>query len=267
MLELPNDVFALFALAFAFGIKHGLDPDHLVTIDGLSRFNVASQPGLARWAGVLFSIGHGLIVTAVVVLAALMPARLSLPGWLEDFGTAVSILTLLTLGVLNLHAACTRPNNTGNPGGLKGWIIMQSGHPAIVLGIGALFAISFDTLSLAIFFSLASVQLSLEVYAFVLGFLFTCGMIFSDGLNGMLTAHLLKQSNARTRIASRVMSFAIGSASLIVAVISISRLGTPALAADSAYMKIWPGVGVLLWVTASFALSVYLSRAKGRPQS
>jgi len=73
MQELPHDLFTLFVLAFAFGVKHGLDPDHLATIDGLSRFNAASKPWLAKWAGVFFSLGHGLMITTVVAVLALLP--------------------------------------------------------------------------------------------------------------------------------------------------------------------------------------------------
>jgi len=152
MHDLPQDVFALLALAFAFGVKHGLDPDHLATIDGLARFNALSKPWLAKWAGVLFSIGHGLVVTIVVEFIALMPGRISLPDWLEGLGLLVSILTLLLLGGLNLYAAFNPQAGVTHPVGLKSWMQFESGHPAIVLGIGALFALSFDTMSQDIFF-------------------------------------------------------------------------------------------------------------------
>ena len=33
---------------FLLGLKHGLDPDHLAAIDGLTRFNAARRPRLAR---------------------------------------------------------------------------------------------------------------------------------------------------------------------------------------------------------------------------
>ena len=86
MQELPNDLFTLLALAFAFGVKHGLDPDHLATIDGLTRFNASSKPRLAKWAGVLFSIGHGLVVTAVMAIIVILPGKITVPAWLEGSG-------------------------------------------------------------------------------------------------------------------------------------------------------------------------------------
>ncbi|TCV85410.1 HoxN/HupN/NixA family nickel/cobalt transporter [Sulfurirhabdus autotrophica] len=260
MQALPHDVYALFALAFAFGIKHGLDPDHLATIDGLSRFNAATKPWLAKWAGVLFSIGHGVVVTVVAGAIALMPSRITLPDWLEGFGAAVSILTLLALGGLNLYAAFNRQDALARPIGLKSWMRIQSGHPAIVLGIGALFALSFDTMSNAAFFSLAATQVSGELYAFALGIVFTCGMIVSDGVNGILTARFIRQSNNRAVIASRVMSFAIGSVSLFVAFMGISRLFIPTLSEKIDHFGIWPGMAVFVWVAAGFAVSLYIAR-------
>jgi high-affinity nickel-transport protein len=261
MQEMPHDVIALFALAFAFGVKHGLDPDHLATIDGLARFNAGTKPWLAKWAGVLFSVGHGLVVTTVLAVIALMPAQIEVPGWLEGFGTTVSILTLLLLGVLNLRAAFSRRPGLARPVGLKSWMRFQSGHPAIVLGIGALFALSFDTMSQAAFFSLAANQVNGEMYAFALGIVFTCGMIVSDGFNGLITARLIRQSGTRAMIASRVMSFAIGSVSLLVALVGLSRIFAPGLSEKIEHFGILPGLAVFAWVVAGFALSLYLARA------
>lgn len=260
MHDLPQDVLALFVLAFVFGVKHGLDPDHLATIDGLSRFNAAEKPWLAKWAGVLFSAGHGLVVTAVVAVVALLPANFSLPTWLEGFGAAVSILTLLMLGFLNLYVAFSRQNTWTRPPGLKSFMRIQSGHPLLVLGIGALFALSFDTMSMATFFSLAAVHVSIGAYAFILGIIFTCGMIVSDGINGMLTARFIRQSQARAIVAARVMSFTIGSVSFAVAAIGIVKWLQPGLSEKIENFGIWAGVAVLVWVAAGFILSIYVTR-------
>ncbi len=261
MQDLPHDVIALFALAFAFGIKHGLDPDHLATIDGLARFNASTKPWLAKWSGVLFSLGHGLVVTTVVEIIALMPGRVTLPHWLEGLGVAVSIFTLLLLGGLNLYAAFHAQATVARPVGLKSWMQFQSGHPAIVLGIGALFALSFDTMSQAAFFSLAANNVAIELYAFTLGLVFTCGMIVSDGVNGMLTARFINESGKRALIASRVMSLFIGSLSLLVALMGLLRWFQPACMEDIDLFDIWPGIVVVLWVVAGFVLSLFVARS------
>src|ERR1700752_2622483 len=60
---------ALLVLAFALGLRHGADPDHLAAIDGLSRLRPS------RWNGVLFAIGHGFLVTLLAVGAGGLLAR------------------------------------------------------------------------------------------------------------------------------------------------------------------------------------------------
>jgi nickel/cobalt transporter (NiCoT) family protein len=259
MQDMPHDVFALFSLAFAFGLKHGLDPDHLATIDGLARYNATAKPWLSRWAGVLFSLGHGLVVITAVEVIALLPGRIALPQWLEGLGMAVSIFTLLLLGVLNMYAAFNTRQAT-HPIGLKGWMHFQSGHPAIVLGIGALFALSFDTMSQAAFFSLAANNISFELYAFTLGVVFTLGMIVSDGLSGMLTARCIKQAGKRALLASRIMSLVIGSVSLFVAALGILRWLQPANLEANELFAYWPVIAIVLWVLAGFVLSLFVAR-------
>ena len=44
-------------IALALGLRHGTDPDHLTAIDGLSRLRPRATNGL------LFALGHGLVVT------------------------------------------------------------------------------------------------------------------------------------------------------------------------------------------------------------
>lgn len=264
MQELPHDVYALFALACALGVKHGLDPDHLATIDGLIRFNATGKPWLSKWAGVLFSIGHGLVVTVAVGVVALLPAHIAIPSWLNELGSTVSMLTLLLLGVMNLYAGCNARKEITKPLGLKSWMRFKTGHPVVVLGIGALFALSFDTMSHAAFFSIAASHVSLELYTFTLGVTFTCGMIISDGLNGILTARLIRQSAERAMIASRVMSFVIGSICLLVAFIGLVRHSMSGVADKFEYLGVWAGIIVLLYVTAGFVVSVHMSKAAGR---
>jgi nickel/cobalt transporter (NiCoT) family protein len=45
-------------IALALGLRHATDPDHLTAIDGLSRMRPRATNGL------LFALGHGLVVTS-----------------------------------------------------------------------------------------------------------------------------------------------------------------------------------------------------------
>src|SRR2546429_4745657 len=104
MPTMPNDWTGLALLVFFLGLKHGLDPDHLATIDGLARCNAQMRPRLARWSGCLFSLGHGAIVTLVAGVVGAVAGGWTAPRWLDDVGTWVSIGFLIALGIMNLAA-------------------------------------------------------------------------------------------------------------------------------------------------------------------
>ncbi len=123
-----QDWLGLVLIVFVLGVKHGMDPDHLATIDSLTRFNSQHRPRLARWSGFLFSMGHGLVVTAVAAAAAMIMTDWSPPVWLEHFGAWVSIAFLLALGCVNLAAVFRTPGNeVVRPVGFKGkWLVSDS---------------------------------------------------------------------------------------------------------------------------------------------
>ena len=72
---LPHDGVALIMVVFMLGLQHGLDPDHIATIDGLTRFNAQLRPHVSRWSGILFSLGHGIIVTLVAAMVAALASE------------------------------------------------------------------------------------------------------------------------------------------------------------------------------------------------
>src|SRR5437762_5325287 len=93
------DILGLAALVFVLGLKHGLDPDHLVAIDGFTRSS------RSRWCGLFFSLGHGVVVTLVGVGVALIATEWQAPRWLEHTGAWISIGVLVALGLANLITA------------------------------------------------------------------------------------------------------------------------------------------------------------------
>ena len=44
METMPHDWLGLVLIVFILGLKHGMDPDHIATIDGLNRFNAQKRP-------------------------------------------------------------------------------------------------------------------------------------------------------------------------------------------------------------------------------
>lgn len=227
------DALGLTALVFALGVKHGFDPDHLVAIDGFARSSARTQPSsvpgaarAARWVGLYFSLGHGAIVTLVGLAVALYAQQWQAPGWLEPLGATISIGVLGVLGVANLVMVWrAAPGAPLAPIALRGrWVserLAGASHPAMIAAVGAAFALSFDTVSHAVVFSLSGATAAGWLFALVLGLVFTLGMVLVDTLNGWWVARMAS--------ASRWMSLVIGALCLAVAAGGLARIGFPSL--------------------------------------
>jgi high-affinity nickel-transport protein len=212
---------------FALGLRHGLDPDHLATIDGLTRFNSTARPELARWCGALFSVGHGCVVILVAVTVGSAAMSDAVPGWARDIGAWVSIGVLVTLGFLNLALVLRTPSDEMvHPTGLRSRLLSRltrTARPFAIASIGALFAVSFDTLSQAVLFSATAARFGGWVSAAILGGLFTLGMLLVDGVNGAWVAVLLKRADRRARMASRAIGIFVALISFAVAALGAAR--------------------------------------------
>lgn len=265
MHDLPSDSLALVLLVFVLGVKHGFDADHLATIDGLTRCNAPTRPRLARFCGSLFSFGHGAVVVAIAIGASLLSRGWVAPEWLESTGAWISISFLVFLGVLNLRAVyATDPREMVHPVGLKGrWMgrFARATHPAGVALVGALFALSFDTVSQAALFAMAGVQAGGWMPAAGLGLTFMAGMLIADGANGLWIARLIARADATARIASRVMALAVAGISLLVAAWSLVRMLAPSLDEWGEGKALFLGLMVMAVVFTSFLIGVRLARA------
>lgn len=260
---------ALCLIAVSLGLRHGFDADHLTVIDGLVRRNAAFRPRLARLAGVLFSIGHGAVVLMVACTTVALAARWHIPTWLEPVGILISVVVLLTLAALNLYAVWATPRSaTVTPVGLRSKLFSRafaSDHPLTMAGIGALFAISADTLAQAAALGIAAAQFGGVGQAALVAGWFAAGTAVASGLAGYWMARLLRTTNQRAAIASRVMTGAIGLMSLTVAMVMIASLLFPhgALAVGS---SIWAGAAIIVAAAAAFLVAMLASRGGGKPQ-
>lgn len=258
-------LFPLILLAVVLGLKHGMDADHLATIDGLTRFNVTAQRlRLARLCGFLFSLGHGAVVCVVAVSASLLFKHAAIPTWLDSLGAWVSTFFLLLLGALNLYAVFSTPSHEMvTPLGFKGRMLgslNHAGHPVLVALVGALFAISFDTLSQAALFSAASIHFGGAIYALVLALCFMLGMMVTDAANGLWISHLLRRADATARTASRIMGLTVATLSLGVAALGLSRRYVPAATAWQEGRELMIGSVVIVIVAGSFMFARFWSR-------
>lgn len=264
MEPVPADWPSLLILTFVLGMKHGFDADHLATIDGLTRFNARHRPGLARYCGTLFSLGHGAVVVAIALGVSALAGQWTVPAWFGTAGAAISIVFLSALGLLNLTAVLRAgPDEMVRPVGLKGRLLGRLQHasrPALVALVGALFALSFDTLSQAAFFALTATQFGGWRDALLLAALFMGGMLLTDGINGLWIARLIARADQVARIASRVMGLVVAGVSLLVAAFGLARLASPAVEAWSDGKELLFGGGLLIVVALSFLASLRLAR-------
>ena len=254
-MDMPSEWLALLGLVFILGAKHGLDADHLATIDGLTRHNLRFMPARARWCGSLFSLGHGSVVMLIALGVGLASAAWPVPAWLDDLGAWVSIAFLTLLGILNLHAVLTAPHDQMvAPMGIKAGLLSRlqaTSHPLAIAAVGALFALSFDTVSQAALFSVTAAQHGGAGHSLALGFAFTAGMLLADGANGLWIAHLLRRADHRARIASRVMGLTVAAISFAVAGFGIVRWLHADVARWYEGKELLVGCGVIVLVGAS----------------
>lgn len=263
-MELPNEWFALLALVFVLGAKHGLDADHLATIDGLTRHNLRHAPRRARWCGSLFSLGHGAVVMTIALGVGLAAERWQVPDWMDGVGVWISIVFLSLLGILNLRAVLLTPardmvSTVGIRAGL--WQRLQAtSHPVAIAAIGALFALSFDTLSQATLFAITATRHGGLTHAALLGLAFTLGMLLADGANGLWIARLLRRADRRARVASRVMGLMVAAISFAVAGLGLARWLHADISAWYEGKELAVGIAVVALLAASFGLGNLLAR-------
>ena len=264
MHDLPTDWSALCALVFLLGMRHGFDADHLATINGLARLGSQSRSPFARYGGVLFSLGHGAVVIAVAAAVGLLSERWAPPAWLAVFGAWVSIGFLLLLGIANLGAVLkAAPGSLVALVGIKGrWLgrLVQARSPLGVAAVGALFALSFDTLSQSALFAVAAAQFGGVAYSVTLGLLFMLGMLTTDGLNGWWISRLLARADQVAAQASRVMAMAVSGVSLLVAAWGTARLLSSGLEGWGSSKELTFGAIVVAVIGLSYALARRMAR-------
>jgi len=242
MPDLPADWGALCALVVVLGLRHGLDADHLAAIDGLTRAGTRRGLRHARYCGLLFSLGHGVVVLSIAALAGVLGARWSPPAWFDALGNGFSIGFLLLIGIVNLRALRRAP--AGAPVALVGvrgrfvgglldrlfdrWLggAERAARPRAAIGVGALFALSFDTLSQAALFGAMAAQHGGLARALTLGLLFVLGMLVCAGVNGWWIARLIVRTDRLAAVASRTMTLVVGCMSLGVAALGALRMAS-----------------------------------------
>ena len=263
--DLSRDFLGLACVVLLLGLRHGFDADHLAAIDGLACHNAATRPRLARLCGVLFSLGHGVVVVGVALSVSLLARAWRVPQWLDSLGAWVSIGVLTLLALVNIAAVLKTPGD--EVARLSGWRsgvfarLLRAGSPLTVMGVGILFALSFDTVSQAALFAMTAAAYGGWRPALLLALLFTTGMLVTDGLNGWLIWRLIHRSERTAQVASRTVALAVSGVGLLTAGLTLATRFVPAADLWAEGKGLWFGGAVVAVVLASFVIGQRLARA------
>lgn len=258
------------ALALLLGIQHGVDPDHLAAIDGLTRFNARTNPGRARWCGLWFSLGHGALVTLATLVVALLATRWQMPAWVDTASGWITVVLLLAIGIINLASLRSGQAGTSGPLGVRSRFLgglLASQHPLAIFGIGAIFALSFETLTQASIFALGASSAGTAAGAqgavsggwwipVSLGAVFTAGMMFTDAMNGLWLYRLARNTQHHSAQAMRRLAVAIAALSFAMAAWVMGRMLSPEVDAWFEGSELVLGMAVLALVAACYLIAM-----------
>jgi len=201
-------------VAYVFGLRHGVDADHIAAIDNTTR-KLMQENQAPFTVGMWFSLGHSTIVVALIV--ALVFVTRAIVGQIPVLqsagaiiGTTVSGVFLLLMGMVNmiivfgiyriykeLRRGKVNQNRLENLLDNRGFLsryfrplfkIVR--RPWQIYPIGVLFGLGFDT---ATEVALIAISVGIGVTSdvpvwmiLVLPFMFTCGMVLIDTSDGVM---------------------------------------------------------------------------------
>ena len=246
----------LVLMALGMGIRHGLDPDHLTAIDAILRFQ-SVRKRMVRWTGLLFSLGHGIVVLTLgglivnlVLLHVRVPPPLSLAG-----GLFSGLFLLGMAGANGISLARSGPGVPFSPVGPRARILLRAfplDRPVFAVLLGMLFAVSFDTLSQTVVFSLAAASLGGKLEGLAVGIAFVLGMSLTDGANGLWIARLIERSDLGGVRLSRMMGWTVVLLSLLVGLFVLVTTFMTEAVSDSPLTETLTGAGVILVLSLAY---------------
>ena len=170
-----------------FGIRHGLDVDHITAIDNLVRLHNATKK--SRLVGAGFSSGHMMSVLAEMIFIIYVVGSITSTGNLQFWGGITGAIALGTIGAVNIYAM----KKWGKSGSaiLASKVLNRVG----ILGpvgssfvTGMVFGLGFDTatqISAITISAVASATAGIQTALILSGF-FALGMIPVDTLDSVV---------------------------------------------------------------------------------
>jgi len=284
----------LGVVAYVFGLRHGVDADHIAAIDNTTR-KLMQENQHPFTVGLWFSLGHSTIVVGLIVALVFATRTIigRIPALESDgaiIGTTVSGVFLWLMGivnmviVLNIYRIFKELKNgrldqaeleslLDNRGFLNRYfrpLFRIVKRPWQIYPIGVLFGLGFDTATEIALIAISvgiGVSSSVPVWmVLVLPFMFTCGMVLIDTTDGLtmrvaygwafLNPIRKIYYNLTVTVISVLVALAIGTAELLQVLASELRLTGVFwdLLSDLDFETI--GFGIIILFLASWLLSV-----------
>ncbi|MGO8805892.1 MAG: HoxN/HupN/NixA family nickel/cobalt transporter [Candidatus Bathyarchaeia archaeon] len=200
-------------VAYVFGLRHGVDADHIAAIDNTTR-KLMQEGKRPFTVGMWFSLGHSTVVVALIV--GLVVATRAVAGniaalqstgavigtlvsgsflWIIGFINAVIVIGIykifqtLKQGKLNQQELDNLLENRGFMNRFFRPLFKVISKPWQIFPVGVLFGLGFDTASEVALIAISvgiGVSTSIPLYyILILPLLFTCGMVTVDSADGV----------------------------------------------------------------------------------
>ncbi len=222
-----GSLWPLLGLAFALGLSHGADPDHLTAIDGMTRASVDRHPRMSRWVGAWFAFGHTLSVLSIAALIALAAEYLqSFSNSVLQVSGVLSAFLLFAIGTINLaRLMALSVGAAALSSGLMGHLVprrmLNITHPMSAMPIGALFGLGFETASQMSAWALAGTMGYGLLGALFIGMAFSAGMVITDSINGLVVRRLYLAATKMALQSNRMMTLTVVGLAYVIGIIKL----------------------------------------------
>lgn len=200
-------------VAYVFGLRHGVDADHIAAIDNTTR-KLMQEGKRPCTVGMWFSLGHSTVVVALItgLIVATRAVATNIPAlqsagavigtlvsgsflWIIGFINAVIVIGIykifqtLKQGKLNQAELDNLLENRGFMNRFFRPLFKIISKPWHIYPVGVLFGLGFDTASEVALIAISvgiGVSTSIPLYyILILPLMFTCGMVTIDTADGV----------------------------------------------------------------------------------
>ncbi len=283
-------------VAYVFGLRHGVDADHIVAIDNTTR-KLMQEDQRPLTVGTWFSLGHSTIVVAMVValIVATQVVTDQIPALKSTgptIGFALAGIFLVVIGLINvvivldIYRIFVRLKKSGGRAEVeaieeslneRGFmnrffrsLFRLIRKPWQIYPIGLLFGLGFDTASevaLIVLSVWAGVSAAVPIWmVLILPFMFACGMVVVDTTDGIAMRLAYGWAfvnpirkiyyNLTVTVVSVLMAFGVGGVEILQSLAFQLNLGGPFWTSLRDLDFGALGIGIVVFFVAAWLVSM-----------